>query len=468
MASEIRVNKIINRSGLSTVTFTDDGAIVSGIVSATVYTGSGANLTNLPAGNLSGSLPAINAANLTNVPAANITGTLPAIDGSALTGVGVGTADSINTSGIVTATSFVPTTGQLSHRNMVVNGACNVAQRGSSSTAEGFVVDRFRTQYNGVDEAPTISQANVNSGGAYTSGFRKCYKIQNGNQTSGAGATDFVILNYKIEAQDLATSGWNYTSASGNATLSFWVKSSVSQNFYGYIRTRDGTELGYPFETGTLTADTWTKVTKTIPGNSSITFNLDTGEGVRIVISPFWGTNYTTSGKTLNTWAGWSDSSRTPDFTSTWWTTNDATFEITGLQFEVGPVATPFEHRSFGDELRRCLRYYEQSYRYGDVAGSSSNTNGNIDQCISSNSTGTAVYHLRFFEEKRTNPTVTFYRADTGTSGQWMAGRSGANSFNVVVTVDSFSTKSCRTYVSVGVNYGACFIQGHYTAEAEL
>jgi len=48
MASEIRVNKIINRSGLSTVTFTDDGAIVSGIVSASVYTGSGANLTELP------------------------------------------------------------------------------------------------------------------------------------------------------------------------------------------------------------------------------------------------------------------------------------------------------------------------------------------------------------------------------------------------------------------------------------
>ena len=126
MASEIRVNKIINRSGLSTVTFTNDGAIVSGIVSATVYTGSGANLTDLPAGNLSGTvsdaristltasklsgaLPAISAANLTNVPAANLTGTLPALDGSALTGVGLGTEGSVNTSGIVTATAFVST-----------------------------------------------------------------------------------------------------------------------------------------------------------------------------------------------------------------------------------------------------------------------------------------------------------------------------------------------------------------------
>ena len=74
MASEIRVNKIINRSGLSTVTFSDDGAIVSGIVSATVYTGSGANLTNIPAGQLSGSLPAISGANLTGVSGPEVYG----------------------------------------------------------------------------------------------------------------------------------------------------------------------------------------------------------------------------------------------------------------------------------------------------------------------------------------------------------------------------------------------------------
>ena len=74
MASEIRVNKIINRSGLSTVTFSDDGAIVSGIVSATVYTGSGADLTNIPAGQLSGSLPAISGANLTGVSGPEVYG----------------------------------------------------------------------------------------------------------------------------------------------------------------------------------------------------------------------------------------------------------------------------------------------------------------------------------------------------------------------------------------------------------
>ena len=87
MASEIRVNKIENRSGLGTVTFADTGVDLAGIVTATTFSGSGASLTNLPAGNLSGTLPAISAANLTNVPAANITGTLPAISAANLTNI---------------------------------------------------------------------------------------------------------------------------------------------------------------------------------------------------------------------------------------------------------------------------------------------------------------------------------------------------------------------------------------------
>ena len=376
MASEIRVNKIINRSGLSTVTFTDDGAIVSGIVSATVYTGSGANLTNLPAGNLSGSLPAINAANLTNVPAANITGTLPAIDGSALTGVGVGTADSINTSGIITATAFVPTTqGSLSHRNIMVNGAMNVAQRGVSSTSTGFgCVDRFQVSYSGTDEAPTQAQASVASGTTpYSLGFRKLFKITNGNQTSGAGATDHIQTVYAIEDQDLSTSGWNYTSSSSYVTLSFYIKSSIAQNFYFYLQSDNGSQYRYVMETGSLSADTWTKVTKTISGNSNIVLNSDNGVGMYLVYSLFDGTDRTGT-RPLNAWAALDNTSRTPDQTSTWYTTNDSTWEITGVQLEVGPVATPFEFRSFGDELARCQRYYQQLRLPEDYATGISNS----------------------------------------------------------------------------------------------
>ena len=87
MASEIRVNKIENRSGLGTVTFADTGVDLAGIVTATTFSGSGASLTSLPAAQVTGTLPAISAANLTNVPAANITGTLPAISAANLTNI---------------------------------------------------------------------------------------------------------------------------------------------------------------------------------------------------------------------------------------------------------------------------------------------------------------------------------------------------------------------------------------------
>ena len=75
-------------------------------------------------------------------------------------------------------------------------------------------------------------------------------------------------------------------------------------------------------------------------------------------ITPFYGTDYTASGVTLDAWVTKNSSQLFPDNTSTWYTTNDATFEFTGVQLEVGSVPTEFEHRTYGDELARCQRYY--------------------------------------------------------------------------------------------------------------
>ena len=100
-----------------------------------------------------------------------------------------------------------------------------VAQRGTSSTSEGYqTLDRFPVYVAGTDESPTQAQVDVASGTTpYTLGFRKALKITNGNQTSGAntGSTQYIWLQYKIEAQDIANSGWNYTSTSSFITLSF-------------------------------------------------------------------------------------------------------------------------------------------------------------------------------------------------------------------------------------------------------
>ena len=270
------------------------------------------------------------------------------------------TSDAITLASDGTCTANI--TNNLSNRNLIINGAMQVAQRSSDPVNDDSyrTVDRFRLLYGGTDNHPTQAQHALTSSDTapYQKGFRFSYHITNGDQSSGAGTNDNLYIQTKLESQDLANSGWNYTSASSFITLSFWVKSSVAQNFYGYLRTMDGTGQRYAFETGSLSADTWTKVTKTISGNSNLQFDNDANEGLQIIIAPFFGTAFTDSGVSLNAWGAYSGSARMPDNTSTWYTTNDATFEITGVQLEVGSVATDFEHRSFGQELLACQRYY--------------------------------------------------------------------------------------------------------------
>jgi len=245
-----------------------------------------------------------------------------------------------------------------SFRNLIINGAMQVAQRGTSSTSGGFqTVDRFQNSRGGMDEAITQAQHALTSSdtGPWEKGFRKSFHITNGDQTSGAGAADFAQIIYKLEAQDVANSGWDYTSTSSYITLSFWVKSSVAQTYYVRLNAEDASKA-YSFAISVTTS--WQKITKSIPGNSNLVFNDDNGCGIALYFIPFYGTNYTTSGHTNDSWITDSASDQVTDMTSTWWTTNDATFEITGVQLEVGDVATDFEHRSYGDELARCQRYY--------------------------------------------------------------------------------------------------------------
>jgi len=324
----------------------------------------------------------------TNAPgAADVAFKLPNADGS--DGQAIVTDGSGNL-------SFANAGGSRAH-NLIINGAMTISQRGTSSTSSGYqTVDRFYHDGAGWDEAMTQAQVDVASGTTpYTLGFRKAFKLTNGNQSSGADANDYVSIITRLEAQDIANSGWNYTSTSSYITLSFWVKSSVAQNFYGYLRSYDGTSYRYPFETGSLTANTWTKITKTIAGNSNLQFDNDNNLGLEIDFIPFYGTTYTSSSTSLN---AWQTGVFTPDNTSTWYTTNDATFEITGVQLEVGSVATDFEHRSFGQELELCKRYFYRwnktgSSRYTFSGGyQSHNDNGFID--------------VNFSPEMRAAPTV--------------------------------------------------------------
>ena len=250
--------------------------------------------------------------------------------------------------------------GSLSNRNLIANGSCIIAQRGASSTTNGYgSVDRFQTLYSGTDEAPTQAQVDVASGTTpYTLGFRKALRITNGNQTSGAGAADYLGTFYRIEGQDISSSGWNTTDPNSKLTLSYWVKSSVAQTFYGRFRAFASDQYEYTYSFA-LSANTWTKITKTIPGNSNFSSLVNTNAiGFFHVWQCFWGTDYTNN-KTLDAWAVKDNANKSPDMTSTWYTTNDATFEITGCQLEVGSQSTDFEWEPTGITLAKCERYFQ-------------------------------------------------------------------------------------------------------------
>ena len=244
--------------------------------------------------------------------------------------------------------------------NLIINGAMQVAQRGTSSGSSGYkTVDRWQMSAGGANAALTQSHHALTSSdtGPWAAGFRHSFHILNAGQ-SGPDAGDNCEIPYYIEAQDMATCGWDYTSASSYITVSFWIKSSVAQNFYGYLYTRDGTQKTYAFETGSLSADTWTKITKTIPGHADISFVNDNGQGIIVDIVPYYGTNYTDSGVSLNAWKT-KDSSQLPVNTTTWWTTSNSTLEITGVQLEVGDFASDFCHEPYSETLRKCQRYYQ-------------------------------------------------------------------------------------------------------------
>ena len=269
------------------------------------------------------------------------------------------TSDAITTAADGTCTAKLTSVsgGQLSHRNIIVNGACMVAQRGTSSTSGGYqTVDRFPAYHTG--GAVTQSQGTLTSGTPFDNGLPNYMRITNTTANTASDHARSII--YKIEAQDIRHSGWNYKSSSSYITFSFYVRSSVNQQFYIMARTQDGTQLAYPFSIGTLSADTWTKVTHSIPGNSNLTFDNNSDRGLEFFIYAALGTDFTSSSVSLNTWGAYTSSARLPDYANTWASTTNSTFDITGLQLEVGDTATSFEHRTYQEEILRCMRYYQQ------------------------------------------------------------------------------------------------------------
>ena len=323
--------------------------------------------------------------------------------------------------------------GALSNRNLIINGAMQVAQRGTSSTTSGLAtVDRFKC----TSATPTITQSQqslTSSDTPYASGFRKSYRAT--VTTASSSATSFVQIEQNIEAQNVAQSGWNYTDPSSYVTLSFWAKSSLAGTYYSQFRTTDTTAYYYS-KSFTLIADTWTQVTCTVSGNASLVIDNDNGTGLTVLVIPDYGTDY--SGHAEAVEDAWYErtqvSGYTPSFVQDWRNTAGATFEVTGVQLEVGDTATPFEHRSFDQEHTLCQRYF-QRYGGGDTSG--------IFAIGGWASSSVAEVTVSFVHEMRVPPTVTSPQL-----GRCLDVNVAWNNVTSIATIAQNSTKSTTLRVN--------------------
>ena len=392
MASEIRVNKIENRSGLGTVTFADTGVDLAGIVTATTFSGSGASLTNLPAANVTGTLPAISGANLTNLPAANLTGALPAISGANLTGIAatdnvrtgildvagiatfrndvlVGSAVTLSESGVAAAGLAITCKSlngqQFSHRNVWINGEFSVAQRGTQQTS---ITSLSGYATGGPDRCFIV----ISGHGTYTvkqgtdapPGFQNCMEMIATTGDSSVGSSASVRWWQRFEGQNLQRFEKG-TSSAKEFTLSFYIKSSTTGTYAFELLDYDSGNR-HMVKTYTVdAADTWEYKTITFPADTTGAFDNDANNSMA---AEFWlvaGTDWT-SGGTLTAWASTVNNKRAGGHTVNAGASDNDYVRITGVQLEVGNQATEYEHKTHAEELAACQRYY---YKHPIVDG---------------------------------------------------------------------------------------------------
>ena len=239
-------------------------------------------------------------------------------------------------------------------KNMVINGAMRVAQRGTSATSIGTAV-----AYNTVDRWRFADSQNPSARFTQTQstdappGFGNSHKFEVTTTTTSVTASQMQYTDQFIEAQDLQSLAYG-TSNAKKITLSFWVKSSVAQTFgVGLSHEDGGGSYGVSYTVNS--ADTWEYKTLTFNGNTSTAINNDNGRGLRVRFGLSAGSN-NVNGSDATSWTG----AVFGQHDNGWLSTSGATWQITGVQLEVGRNATEFEHRPYGEELALCQRYYEK------------------------------------------------------------------------------------------------------------
>lgn len=249
----------------------------------------------------------------------------------------------------------------LSNRNLIINGAMQVWQRATTAT----------TVTNGAYQTADRYSFNQSNDGAYTTeqstdtptGTGYSLKAQVTTADASIASSQYAYIEQNIEAQNLQSLQYG-TSNAKSITLSFWVKSNKTGTYTILFRKLSGTGVHLVHEYTIDSANTWEKKEITISptaGSTSIitsstgAITADNNNGIQIGWNLAFGSTY--NGATNNTWTTNTNHYATSNQLN-WMDSTSNNFYLTGVQLEVGEIATPFEHEGFGTTLAKCQRYY--------------------------------------------------------------------------------------------------------------
>ena len=354
--------------------------------------------------------------------------------------------------------------GLYGFKNRIINGAMVIDQRNAgaatANTINSYVVDRWAVQQ--TTTGKLIAQQNS---GSVTPppGFTKYFGVVSQSAYSVVAGDQFLIQQ-PIEGYNVADFAYG-TASAATSTVSFWARSSLTGTFSAYILLYNGSSFqSYAFTYSLPTANTWTYITATIPGNTSFSGDQTNGYGMWLRINLGAGSAFN---ETAGSWqagnTGFVSGSQSVVGT------NGATFYITGVQLEKGSTATSFDYRPYGTELALCQRYAASTFPIGTAWGQNKGNGG----CVVFSSPGAGVgfglqLPFRMPVTMRATPTTitTYNPAAANANARYIPAGTDLPT-SVLPFGQNAMTGIVYTADTAGTSIGGA-IGIHYSVEAEL
>ena len=348
-----------------------------------------------------------------------------------------------------------------SNPSLIINGCMQVAQRGTSGTTNtGYnSVDRFATQAIATDNlAMTLTQQTDSP-----AGFSNSLKLTVTTAESALASDEFFSVQHRIEAQNLQSLQYGASGAK-SLTLSFYVKGTTTGTYTVALQQIDGARV-ITSTYAISSANTWEKKTLTFTGDTSGSFANDNGEGLRIYWFLAAGSDYTSVDSTA--WSAYADNKVAYGHAVNIIDSTSKTWQLAGVKLEVGSTATDFQHRSFGDELARCQRYFSKSYDYADAPATATQIGAMYDRMGAGEIVSNRAVQIQFPVDMRGAPAVTAYSLN-GTSGAISDCGTGYSHVSDDTGAAFNGTDGNRGISKLQGNDSDSMIGFHFTADAEL